>query len=96
VKQNERTHEQETVTNEAANRSGQEGAEAVVLSTALGAVNVARTHHQHLMPHSKAKDGVSQTTPFPCGLVARFVEHGGISQHNSSRLVGAVESKRLT
>lgn len=81
MKQNKRTHEQETVANEAANRSGKEGAEAVVLSTAPGAVNVAPTHHQHLMPHSKAKDGVSQTTPFRCGLVARFVEHGGISQH---------------
>jgi hypothetical protein len=60
VKQNKRTHEQETVANEAANRSGKEGAEAVVLSTAPGAVNVAPAHHQHLMPHSKAKDGVSQ------------------------------------
>jgi hypothetical protein len=44
VKQNKRTHEQETVTNEAANRSGQQGAKAVVLSTAPGAVNVAPTH----------------------------------------------------
>jgi hypothetical protein len=96
VTQNKRTHEQKTVTSEAANRSGHQGAKAVVLNTAPGAVNVAPTHHQHLIPRSKAKDGVSQTTPFPCGLVARFVEHEGISQHNSSRLVGVVESKRLT
>jgi len=82
--------------NEAANRSGHQGAKAVVLSTAPSAVNVAPTHHQHLMPHSTAKDGLPQATSFLCGLMARFVGHGGISQNNSLRLVGVVESKRLT